>query len=515
MNKVRQMNKYFKEARWSYFIFMIIICIQSSVIGQLRLNAYVIDCSPYGRLIELGGAIACDTGNFIGWWYEWGDGTISSSAFATYHRYENPGTYEIIVKGYDDHGNSKTVSVTHEVLPTPITDVNDVYLSEYFIGFPGGEDTKLVEITAVDASGHIIPITERDVQFYVPTYNSVTSNINTQLNGSQLIISPSESFNKTICIGYVYVFVDGVEAKQPLTVIINSNEATYGSLVGEYAVTYLPQMFFDMSEMPEQDYVKILDLGYQMGNWSVRELLYEAGRMLYGITYDPPVNGVSGNPLRIGDSAVPIDGIPRVGLILHEMNHAFQSLPICFRRFGTPGAFYKETLSEWVKQFTYHMILSEHGQEISQTAYEILETSRDESRELHHRWYEQYIEKGCPFDYSVTLYGSQPLVHLIYEYSNVFGWDRIRQFMDHFQYNYVPDLARIFTIYGGIDIIENKVTMMAAVLSSTFHIDVRPDFDRLNFPINVELYDDLMQLFTVADINFYDYAVFAEEFATK
>jgi len=293
-----------------------------------------------------------------------------------------------------------------------------------------------------------------------------------------------------------------VEAEKPITVILNKNRATYGSLVGEYVVTYLPQTFFTMSEMPEQDYMKILDLGYQFGNWYVRDLLYEAGRMLFGVTYNPPTHGASGNPLRIGDSAVPKDGIPRVGIILHEMNHTFQSLPMCFRQFGTPGGFYKETLSEWAKQSTYHIILSEHKDEISQTACGMLETSRDESREIHRQWYEQYIEQGCPFDYSVTMFGSQPLVHLIYEYSNAHGWDRIRRFMDHFQYGYIPDLARIFASYGGIGLIENKVTMMAAAVSSTFHTDVREDFNRLNFPLNNSLYDDLMDLFTASQPDF-------------
>ena len=159
-------------------------------------------------------------------------------------------------------------------------------------------------------------------------------------------------------------------------------------------------------------------------------------------------------------------------------------------------------MSEWIKQSTYHMILSQHKNEIGQIAYDMLETSRDESSELHRKWYEQYVEEGCPFDYSVTLYGSQPLVHLIYEYSNEHGWDRVRRFMDHFQYGYVPDLARIFASYGGIELIENKATMMAAALSSTFHTDVREDFNRLNFPLNNSLYDDLMDLFTASQPDF-------------
>ena len=310
MNKVLQTENCLRKAKlaWVGMIFLILLALPYSTVGELKLGATIRNHSLDGRLVQLSGGIGSDTGKFIGWWYEWGDGTTSSSWFSTYHRYESPGTYEILVKGYDDQRNAKTVSINHEVLPPPVTDVNDVHLSEYFVGFSGYNHTAHVEITARDASGETVPLSGHHVELYDPMYSEPTPAFTTHMERSSLTITRSRDFDGIggiVSIGYVYVFVDGVEAEKPITVILNKNRATYGSLVGEYVVTYLPQTFFTMSEMPEQDYMKILDLGYQFGNWYVRDLLYEAGRMLFGVTYNPPTHGASGNPLRIGDSAMP------------------------------------------------------------------------------------------------------------------------------------------------------------------------------------------------------------------
>jgi len=432
----------------------------------------------------------------MGWWYDWGDGTISSSYFATYHRYESPGTYLIRVHGFDDQGNSKTVSLTHKVSAHPRTPLRRVHLSDYFVGM-GDDDTSRVTIFAEDTSGNAVSLGGHTTELYNPQPQRVTA----WTEGAELVVSANETFEGDACIAYLYVYVDGLEVDRPLAVIINKHPGMYCSAVGQYTVTYLPCEFFDLSRMAEQDYTKLLDLGYLLENGSIRGLRWEPGRMLWGVTYCPSVHGASGNPLVMGDSAMPRNGIPQLGIVFHEMGHGFHGHPAVFNRFGVPGAFYQETMAEWMKQFVYETILSEFTDQISIKAVEAVEAMRKESLEYHRFEYDRYIDAGCVFDYYQTGGGSHPLVHLIYGYSQLHGWHRIRRFLDHFQYDHIPDYSLLFAVHGGIEPIENRVTMMAAALSSTFHLDVRPDFLRLNFPLNDPLYDELTELLSRVDFN--------------
>jgi len=175
------------ELRKPVIILLVLLVLPNCTLGNLNLNAHIRNQSLDGRLIQLNGAIGCETGTFIGWWYEWGDGTITSSYFPTYHRYESPGLYEILVKGYDDQGNSKTVSVKHEVFALPVTDVNEVHLSEYFVGLSDSDDIGYVEIIAKNASGETVPLSEHNVSLYDPMYSEVTPAFKNHLSGSNLI----------------------------------------------------------------------------------------------------------------------------------------------------------------------------------------------------------------------------------------------------------------------------------------------------------------------------------------
>lgn len=463
-----------------------------TAVAQVFLGASIWDQSPDGKLVCVNGGIGCNgDARTMGWYYEWGDGVTTAGFFPAYHRYEGPGVYAIRVAGFDDQGNSKSVSFTH-VVPAPPsgTAVQDVRLSGYFLGLRPGEPDG-VTIAAYDCDGRPLSLDAHRVQTFVCNGDSVSKAI----DGAELSVWAHPTNTSSHWMSYVYVYVDGVEADKPLSVIVNATEADYLSISGSYAATYLPAHFFTARNLTRQDYARVIDWGFQLQNWTVRQLWEEPGRMLAGITYDPYVYGANCCPILLGDAAVLPEGIPNLGVIFHEMGHNASGHLTLFNCLGIPGAFYQETIAEWYVQFVLDGILSQHAGDLTPAMRSALTALRQDGIDYHQQEYHAYLNRGCPFEYEPTPNGSHPLVHLIFSYCALSRWDRIRTFLEHFQHDLVPEYARILAAHGGIASVENRVTVMAASLSSTFETDVRPDFARLNFPVRTALFEDLMNLF--------------------
>ena len=123
----------------------------------------------------------------------------------------------------------------------------------------------------------------------------------------------------------------------------------------------------------------------------------------------------------------------------------------------------------------------------------MLEGLRDENRAYHLWEYNNYVNGGCEFDY-YDISSSHAMVEMIYEYCDIYGWDKLTRCMDFFQQGLLYDYSQILANAGGIADEVHRVTFLLAALSYAFSHDVRADFATLNFPVDDDLFVALMAL---------------------
>jgi hypothetical protein len=463
--------------------------------GQLGIGGFVSAQSPDGRLVEINGGVGCTGCYTLAWTYDWGDGTVSTGYFPSLHRYTSPGPFMVWLIAYDDLGNAASSFVNVNV-PEPLeTDVARVELTTYCQAMKAG-DVDSIFITAYDAADQYLSLAGRLVDVFVPS--SIAALVSVQIEDSVLIITPDAGYFSAADFGwaFIYVYVDQVEAVQSLNVLINSNPGDFHDLWGEYIGLYLPVEFYDLT-IAEDQYRLIFDRAVELGLWSTGGInINQDDRPVFqGISYAPPLYGGSGNPLGIGDFTLPVAGVPNIAVPFHEMGHNLSGANMFFNCIGIPGAFYQETIAEWFVQYDHNELLHRYAADFDPATIQIIEDSRAAGRAYHAWEYQNYIDGGCVFQYDLTA-TSHALVQKIYEYSDVQDWNKLRRFLAHFSYWHVQTYSTIFASYGGFNT-TNRVTFFLAALSSTFRFDVRPDFIPLNFPIDNDLYDELMAYFEI------------------
>jgi hypothetical protein len=179
--------------------------------------------------------------------------------------------------------------------------------------------------------------------------------------------------------------------------------------------------------------------------------------------------------------------------LFHEMGHNFSGVNMFFNCASGGGPFYGETVAEWYVQYDIDHILANHSGDLSGLAIGMLEEIRDDNRAYHLWEYDNYIRGGCQFDY-YDISSSHALVEMIYEYCDIYGWDRIAAFLDFFEPGRYYDYSQILGNDGGISDETDRVTILLAAITVAFRHDVREDFERLDFPVNDQLFDALMGL---------------------
>jgi len=462
----------------------------STAIAQVNIGAGVWSMSPDGRVVEVNGGISSTSGSVVGWIYDWGDGTKTTGYFPTVHRFPGPGTYSVTLTGYDDRGYVGTSGFDHIVPTFAGTPVRRVALSTYELGLKSGEQAT-VQIAAYDEEGVPLPPSS----LLIETHNLAPSCGGAAVEGTSLVVTTAQLLDRDTCWLPLLVYVDKVEAEAPLNVIVNGNSGSFHSAWGQHTGTYLPMGFFTASVLSDAEFSRILDLALEYDRWSVRDKGPDSGDrpVFQGVSYSPPAYGGSGNPLVIGDFTLPVGGVPQFAVMFHEMGHNFHGANIFFNGLGVPGAFYQETAAEWYVQHNLNGILLDHSPELSSPAVDGLERIRTEGRAYHEFEYQNYIDGGMVFDYN-HISSSHVLVKKIYDYSDVHGWNRIRDFMDLFDLRFIPSYAALLATHGGLTT-DNKVTYFIAALSETFGTDLLPEFESLNFPVNRPLYEALARVF--------------------
>jgi len=482
--------------------------------AEIILGAGVQSYSPDGRRVEVNGVILPGDGATTSWWYyDWGDGTRNTGFFPMSHRYAVAGDYTIRVTGFNDRGEMAECSFVHSVPELPPTDVDRVILARTFLGMKEGE-VRTVMVSAYDAAGDWLPLEARAIEIYAP-FNEA---MEVAVNVDSVEITALDFGGWPARAGWVYVYVDGVECDQPLFVIVNEEAGDFTGVEGANSAFYLPTWFFEQSFVSEADQATVLDLAYQEFAWAIHnDNKIEGGAQIQGVSYIPAVHGVNGNPLSLGDSAGPVNGVPRFDILFHETGHNFDGRRMLFLTSGIlSGALYQETLAEWHVQFACNRLLDLQGQELSLPARAALSRIRDDNRAYHLFEFNNYVNGGMVFDFG-SIMPSHMLVEKIYELSDKHGWERMRDFYDYFDIPFMGALADVYGSFGGATDVY-RLSALVAVLGLTFGEDLRPIFVPLNFPIDDAFHDAIWQALTEpradydgdGDVDLDDYAAFVD-----
>jgi hypothetical protein len=472
-------------------VLALLISFPAACLGQIGIGGWVQNQSPDGRLVEVNGGIWSPTTHILGWVYDWGDGTRGTGYFPLVHRYAGPDVYTITLTGYDDAGDSESAYFQHEVPVPPPSETVRVVASTEFCGLKCG-DSLVVHLTAYDSMGDSLDLDGRPIEFFSPRSDLV--DVSVREDG--IVIRALPLGDADFGWAWVTAYVEGVEADDPVNIITNKNAGNFAEGAGEYVGVYLPEEFFTLSDIDLQEFIHIVDVAFGIDLWAVDGKNPSQGdRPLFqGISYAPPLYGGSGNPLGLGDYALPDDGVPRFAVVFHEMGHNFSGVNMFFNSMAIPGPLYQETIAEWFVQFDLNTMIEEHAVELSPEALDMLIDIRDEGRAYHLWEYENYVNGGCEFDY-YDISASHALVEKVYEYCSAGGWGKLLDFLRLFEADYLPDYSAILAGYGGIGPEENRVAFLMAALSHTFGQDLRGDFLELDFPHDVELYYDLLAYF--------------------
>lgn len=440
--------------------------------------------SPDGRLVELNGVCIPAPGATTAWWYlDWDDGTYSSAFFPATHRYAQPGQYTITGVAYDDLGHVLTATSTCNVPEPPQSEIATVVLAQTALGLRPGQ-VRSVQFSAYDAQGTQVPLTGHDVQLYAPQPNVIDITVET----AALTVTALDLSGGDAGIAWVYIYVDQIECAQPLVIVVNSHPGDFATAAGAHSLFYLPQAFFDQAYVSPADHALVMDLAYDAFAVATHFSTAELGAPpVQGISYSPPVYGSNGNPLLLGDYALPAQGCPHFGVLFHELAHNYQGTHLLLNSGGASGALYQETLSEWHVQYACWYVLAHHLNELSLPARAaLLHTQSDNA--AYHAWEMQnYISQGMPFNFG-TIMPSHVLVAQIYDLCTQHGWDRLERFYGYFDIRQMAALADVYAQFGG-GTHERRLAALLAVLGLTFDQDVRPIFRPLAFPIDDTFHD--------------------------
>jgi hypothetical protein len=458
--------------------------------ATVDLGIFLQSQSPDGRTVEINGGIWSEDANILGWVYEWGDGSASTGWFPMMHRYGWPGDFTVTVTGYDDTGDTAVVE-----LPVSVPEPNPADVV-FVLAEPGCwsiKDTDSLELLlhAFDADWEPLPMSGRTIQVYYP---GAADFVDVSVRDSTLMLTAKSLGARDYAWSSIYAYVDGAPLVEPMNLMTNKNPGDFTHRHIWYVASYLPDTFFVACDLDIDEYTHINDLAFDADLVSTYGKNPNQGdRALFqGISYAPPLYGASGNPLGLGDYAIPQGGRPFFDVIFHEMGHNFSGTNHLFNCLGSSGPFYQETVAEWYVQYGINEILANHSGELTSLAITMLEDIRDENRAYHLMEYNNYVDGGCQFDY-YDISASHATVEMIYEYCDTHGWDRLALFLDFFEGGRLYDYSQILSNAGGADE-TNRVTFLLAALSYAFTDDVRADFAALNFPTNDALFDALMAM---------------------
>lgn len=441
--------------------------------------------SPAGDRVEVNGVCIPSEGATASWWYyDWGDGSVTTGFFPATHRYREPGEYSIHLRAFDDLGQSADWWLPCFIPLPPESFVREVTLARTLLGLKV-DQARVVRFGAYDEDGLLVSLEGLAVETYVP----IPGVIDVAVVDNSLQITALDPGSWDTSRAYVYLYVDGVECDQPLVVIVNRNAGDFATVAGEHSAFYLPVAFFDEALMSEADHAQVLDLAYSEFDWAVaHDDAWKAGPLVQSVSYVPPVCGVNGDPLSLGDAALPYEGVPHLDVVFHEMGHNFQSYRmLCLGSGGASGPLYQETLAEWHVQFACHRLLDLHSSELSLAARACLAWLRDSNRGYHEWEYDNYINGGMQFDFG-SIMPSHVLVQRIYELCDTYGWDHLRDFYGHFDAARMAALSQVYGSFGGANDVY-RLSALVAALGLTFGEDLTTVFLSLNFPIDVAFHD--------------------------
>jgi len=474
----------FKALRFA-LVFVILFGISNQVLAQFGVSVGVESQSPDRKIITVNGGFGFVQGLAFGVSVDWGDGTISETFYPAAHRYDSPGDYTITATIWNDLSQSAEAVAVHTV-PEIHSDVARVVHPISSIGMKTNESVS-IPIEAFDDQGQSVEISGRTVEIFShPSLDS--QGFSTEIQNNELLITaPDTELFSSITL--VEVYVDGVASEDPIHLVVISSPEELKLVSGTHTELYLPPAFFDANDLSDSEYVLIADLTFLIQRDVLAKEYPDVRKQ--AISFYAPVFGTSGNPLHLGAFAAPVNGVPQLGLIFHEMGHNFAG-PLSIEM--DLGAFFQETTAELMGAYTAHTILKEHRDELSSVGIQILEGKIEAGKIFHEAELQRYINNGQIFDPENVGGGSHPLVGMIHRYEEIAGREKLRVLLNLLSVDRMVDVLPAIGSNGGLLSNADKVAFMLAAVSASFGFDVRSDFRDLNFDINETLFDSIISL---------------------
>jgi hypothetical protein len=250
-----------------------------------------------------------------------------------------------------------------------------------------------------------------------------------------------------------------------------------------------PKAFFASSSIPIIDVLHGTDMQYL----SLKDM--HNGLTPYDFTkieYEEDVNGATTpTGIKLGKYTSPSlnNGHYSWAVMAHEQGHNFFGGTSSFYNTVAAGQpFLQESLAVLSAQYSQNYIISSNSTQLTSQVLADMSYAFAVERKYQEDMYNRYVNDGRKFSISDVL-TSQALDYKMIKYAETYGWDKIKTLSKAFEQSNESK----FTFQKDGVTAEEQSTYIVAALSVSFGKDLRSDFINLNFPINNNLYDIIIQ----------------------
>jgi len=286
-------------------------------------------------------------------------------------------------------------------------------------------------------------------------------------------------------------------------------------------LSYFDDSFFDIVPRSAVEYVLHLAAELQFA-FSNSDVLEVGGGFQQHVLRDPGAGGMYSiwftDPVAFGAADYAFEGTIQYSSFFHEMGHNMSlNSPAAYhfggRIDGSANAIFSETMGQIYQHVTAYVLLNHYPDYgIEATLAAEIEQSARSSMNLVRNSYDQYIAAGAPFTswnfpetaHDETFGTFMTLAFKFFEHAelaeNGYALPLIKM-MELLQL-FDPAMAAQYAQHSNTPEAEKfRSTLMVAALSYAFNSDLRSEMRALNFPVDDEIHDQLIDAVTTCTAN--------------
>lgn len=272
------------------------------------------------------------------------------------------------------------------------------------------------------------------------------------------------------------------------------------NLKGQYSGFYnFPLSFFDSSNLSPSEVLKGIDAQYlALSDLHSNVVPYTFAK----IEYDENAYGsTTPEGIKLGEYAKPKlnNGYQRWEVMAHEQGHNFFGGTSSFYNIiSNGGPFIQESFSVVSAFYANHYVLDKNSN-LSEKILTDMKYDFANGRNYQKQKYGEYMDSNRDFNI-LDVKTSQALSFEMILLGEKYGWNKFKRVAENFS----EKNNELFDFQKDGVTSEEQSTYIIASLSSAFGIDVRNDFNNLNFPVDQKLYFEIYSKL-VNQIEYLDY----------